>query len=190
MDDRFLEGLRADWRHSDIDPDRMLENLERRQKRLRLLLALERAGGAAALVAALWCGWRAASNGDALFAFAALALLCSAALSLASMRRPLNSVIDQGPLGMLQRMQGNFDDLERAVGRWRWSGWILVACSLAIWLFHHGGQTDLRETGLLSATWAVTGGAVGLWSGRRRRQIRRERAAAMSILAEYSAADA
>jgi hypothetical protein len=190
MDDQFLERLKADWRHSETDPDRMLENLERRRRRLRLLLALERAGGAAALVAAIWCGWRAAGNGDALFAFAALALLCSAALSLASMRRPLNSPVDEGPPGMLQRTHGNLDDLERAVGRWGWGGWILIACSLAIWLFHFGGQTELRETILLSATWAVTGVAVGVWCGWRRLQIRRERAAAHSLLAEYRAADA
>lgn len=190
MNDQFLEELKADWRRGDIDPGRMLENLERRKRRLRLILAVEAVSGATAFLAAIWCGWRAATDGDALFGFAALALLGSAMLSLMAMRPTSNSHFDEGPFGMLQRTQRNLEDLERAVARWRWSAWILLGCSLAIWLFHSVGQTDLRETALLSAAWAGTAVAVGIWSRRRGRHIRRERAAAEHLLAEYRAADA
>lgn len=189
MIDQFLEELKAEWRRSDIDPSRILENLERRERRLRLLLAVEATSGGVAFVAAIWCGWRAATDGNALFGFAALALLCSAALSLIAMRPSSNSQLEEGPFEMLQRTQRTLNDLERTVTRWRWSAWILLGCALAIWLFHSVGQTDLRETALLSATWAGTAAAVAIWSGWRSRQIQRERAAAERLLAEYRAAD-
>ena len=190
MNDQFLEEMRADWRRSDIDPSRMLENLERRERRLRLLLAVEATSGAVAFVAAIWCGWRAASDGNALFGFASLALLCSAALTFRAMLPSSKSQLEEGPFELLQRTQRNLNDLERAVARWRWSAWILLGCALAIWLFHAVGQTDLPETALLSAAWAGTAAAVAIWSGWRSRQIQRERAVAERLLAEYMAADA
>lgn len=189
MNDQFLEELKADWRRSDVDQGRMLENLERYKLRLRLLGGLEAIGGAIALVAALWFGWRAATDGNALFGLAAAALLCAATLSLLAMRPPPSSQLEEGPFGILQGTRRNLDELERAVVRWRWSAWILFGCSVALWLFHAAGQTGLRETALLSLVWGGTAVAVALWSGWRGRQIQRERAACERLLAEYTAAD-
>ncbi len=189
MNDQFLDELKADWRNGDIDPGRMLENLERRKRRLRLLLAAEAVGGAVAFVTAIWCGWQAATDGNALFALASVALLCATALSLLAMRPASASPLEEGPFGTLQRSQRNLDELERAVARWRWGAWILFGCCAALWLFHALGQTGLHETALLSAAWGGTAVAVAVWSEWRSRQIRREREAAERLLAEYRAAD-
>lgn len=190
MNDQFLEELKADWRRGDIDPGRLLETLERRKRRLRLLLAAEAASGGMAFVAAIWCGWRAATDGNALFGLATAALLCAAALSLLAMRPSAHPQIEDGPYGMLERTQRNLNELERALVRWRWSAGILLGCAIALWAFHATGRTGLRETALLSAAWAGTAAGVALWSGWRSRQVRREQAAAERLLAEYRAADA
>lgn len=190
MNDRFLEELKADWRSGGIDPGRMLESLDRRRRRLRLLLALEAAGGAAAFAAAIGFAWRARAEGSALFALAAAALLSAAALSLLAVRPAPLPPIGEGPLGMLQSSLRSLAELERAVARWRWSAWILLGCSAAVWLLHASGRAGLSETALLSTAWGGTALAIGLWSGRRGRQIRREREAAGRLIAEYRAAEA
>ena len=190
MNDLFLEELNADWRRSEIDTGAMFERLERRKRRLRLVLALEAISGAVALVVGIWCGWRAFTDGNALFGLAAGALLSAVVLSLPAMRRTPIPQLEEGPFGLLQRTRRDLDDLAGIVVRWRLGAWILLVSSAALWLLHLAGRTELRQTAFLSVAWLGTAIAVLIWSGWRRRQIQSERAACERLLAEYRDADA
>jgi hypothetical protein len=189
MNDPFLEALKADWRRGDIDPGRLLEDLERHRRHLRLLLALEAVGGSVAALFGIWCAWRAIAEPSALFGLAAAALLSAVTLSLPAVRRPPALRLEEGPLGTLQRTRRDLDELERALARWRRGAWILLGCVAALWLLHAAGETGLREAALLSVAWGGSAAGVALWSARRVRRIRRERAACERLLAEYQAAD-
>lgn len=190
MTDAFLDGLKADWRRSEVDLDRIRRQAARRRRRVLAFVAMELLGLVLALIFALWLATHALVLGVELALLGAIAMLVSAGLSLRTilrlrtpwLRKPAPAL---APQAALAAMLTQLSDAEQILRYWLASAAVLGLCALGVGLMFVSGHASARTLSIAGSAWAVTALALLLWGLWRKRRIAVERASCEALLKHY-----
>jgi hypothetical protein len=190
--DDFLDRLRADWRGPSVDLERMRRLTARRRRLQSLVRALTPLGALTCLLLGLWLGWGAVTNGEAILAVGAAALLIAAPLlliELAEARRASRIRYDDTPRGVLQQAYEQVRYARTALRGYRWSASILAVAAVLVLAIRLAGWSSDPAAFAIALTWIAVAAltwAVGVWRAGR---LGREAQHCEQMLAELDAAE-
>lgn len=197
MTDDFLTDLRADWRAQEtgLEPAAEFEAIRRRLRRGRwaphLAMASDVLVAILAFAAGLWFFWMALRTDLPIFAFAAAAELGGTPiliLLLVEARRGALVWRDATPSDVLRIGASRSDASLRVFAICRWYIVAIVGFVGLLWVVEFAGRLHAGDFLIFYTAFCLMAGATGWrWLAVRTRQVLRQRAACLRLLAELDA---
>lgn len=190
--DDFLDALRDDWRHQGVDLARIRRLTERRRRAVLVSLGSKLGGAALSLLFGAWFAWRAAVEGDAVYAVGALAMFVALPLMLidyAAARRLTRIGHEDTPAGLIVHARDQAEGTRRLLRGCRVAATILLLSAGAVLLLAAAGRAAPAVALAIASVWSVTALGLWLWQAHRGRRLAAEAALCDALLAEYGEAE-
>lgn len=190
--DDFLDVLRDDWRRQGVDLARVRRLTERRRHAVFVSLGSKLGGAALSLLFGGWFAWRAAVEGDAVYAVGALALfvaLPAILVDYVAARRLTRVGREDTPFGLIAHARDQAEGTRRLLRGFRVAATILLVSSGALLLLAAAGRATPAVALAIASIWSVTALGVWLWQIHRGRRLAAEVVLCDALLAEYGEAE-